>query len=173
MLTVKSEQIAKLARSLFGDTVNLTTEGNRYLGAVIGSEEYTKQHCHELVNNLVNSNLVHVFSQNNSDFDKFTQPIEDALEMRLIPNLMGTDGSINEPFRSLVGLYPGEGGLGIHRIKDSASDQNKASRIITQSHDDTIVSQEMIKIETEMDGNYITYIRNEVARLKTTRKQPQ
>ena len=39
---------------------------------------------------------------------------------------MGTNGSINEPFRSLVGLSPDEGGLGIPCIKDSASDQYKA-----------------------------------------------
>ena len=42
-------------------------------------------------------------------------------------------------------LSPGEGGLGIPCIKDSSSDQYKASRIITKPHVETIVAQEMIK----------------------------
>ena len=53
-LIVKSEQIAELARSLFGDTVNIRTEGKIHIGAVIGSEEYKKEYCDELVNNWVN-----------------------------------------------------------------------------------------------------------------------
>ena len=141
-LIVKTKQIAELARSLFGDTVNITTEGKRHLGAVIGSEEYKKEYCNELVNNWVNQlNVLNDFATTQPhaayiaytkgfksrftfflrticDFDKFTEPIEDVLERKLIPNLMGIDGSINEPFRSLVGFSPGEGGLGIPCIKD-------------------------------------------------------
>ena len=44
-----------------------------------------------------------------SDFDKFTEPIEDVLERKLIPSLMVIDSSIKERFRSLVGFSPGEG----------------------------------------------------------------
>ena len=105
------------------------------------------------------------------DFDKLTEPIEGILKRKLIPNLMGTDGSINETFRMLVGLSPSEGGLRIPRIKDSASDQYKAARIITKPHVETIVAQEMIKIETDMDGNSITDLRNEVARKQQKEKQ--
>ena len=194
-LIVKSEQIGELARSLFGDTVNITTEGKRHLGAVIGSEEYKKEYCDELVNNWVNElNVLSDFATTQPhaayiaytkgfksrfayflrticDFDNFTEPIEDILKRRLIPNLMGTDGLINEPFRSLVGLSPGEGGLGIHCINDSTSVQYKASRIITKPLVETIVAQEIIKRETDMDGNSITDLRNEVARSKTTKKK--
>ena len=62
-LVAKSEQIAELARLLFGDKVNITTEGKRHLGAVIGSEEYKKEYCDELVNNWVNQlNVVSDFA---------------------------------------------------------------------------------------------------------------
>ena len=82
---------------------------------------------------------------------------------------MGTDGSINDPFRSLVRLSPGKGGLGIPCIKNSVSDQYKASRIITKRHVETIVAKEIIKLEADMDGNSNTNLINEVARLKTTK----
>ena len=36
-----------------------------------------------------------------------------------------------------------------------------------------IVAQEMIKRETAMDGNSTTYLRNKVARSKTTKKKQQ
>ena len=196
-LIVKSEEIAELARSLFGDTVNITTEGKRHLGAVIGSEEYKKEYCDELVSAWVNQlNVLSDFATTQPhaayiaytkgfksrftfflrticDFDKFTEPIEDVLERKLIPNVMGSNGSINEPFRSLVGLAPSEGGLGIPCIKDSAIDQYKASRTITKPHVETIVAQEMIKRETDIDGNSSIDLKNEVARAKTTRKKQQ
>ena len=52
----------------------------------------------------------------------FAEPIEDVLERKLISKIMGIDGSVNELFCSLVGLSPGEGGLGVLCINDSASD---------------------------------------------------
>ena len=34
---------------MFGDEVNITTEGQRHLGAVIGSQEFKDQYCREKV----------------------------------------------------------------------------------------------------------------------------
>ena len=36
---------------MFGDEVNITLEGKRHLGAVIGSKEFKDQHCQEKVDN--------------------------------------------------------------------------------------------------------------------------
>jgi len=44
-LIVKSEELAKEAKRVFGDKVNITTEGHRHLGAVIASQEYKDQYC--------------------------------------------------------------------------------------------------------------------------------
>ena len=34
---------------MFGDEVNITTEGQRHLGAVIASQEYKDQYCEEKI----------------------------------------------------------------------------------------------------------------------------
>ena len=52
-LIVKSEKLADEARHVFGNSVNVTTDGKRHLGAVIGSENYRKEYCEKLVKNWV------------------------------------------------------------------------------------------------------------------------
>ena len=41
--------MAEKAKYIFGDSVNITTEGKRHLGAVIGSETYKREYCEEKV----------------------------------------------------------------------------------------------------------------------------
>ena len=44
-LIVKTETIANEAKRVFGDEVNITTDGQRHLGAIIGSQQYKDQYC--------------------------------------------------------------------------------------------------------------------------------
>ena len=48
-LIVKSEAFADEAKRVFGDEVNITTEGQHHLGAVIGLQEYKDQYCEEKI----------------------------------------------------------------------------------------------------------------------------
>ena len=48
-LIVKSDVLADEAKRVFGDEVNVTTEGQRHLGAVIGSQEFKDQYCREKI----------------------------------------------------------------------------------------------------------------------------
>ena len=48
-LIVRSEALADEAKTVFGDEVNITTEGQRHLGAVIGSQKYKDQYCGDKV----------------------------------------------------------------------------------------------------------------------------
>ena len=48
-LIVKSEALADEAMRVFGNEVNITTEGQRHLGAVIASQEYKDQYCEEKI----------------------------------------------------------------------------------------------------------------------------
>jgi trehalose/maltose hydrolase-like predicted phosphorylase len=48
-LIVKSQELAKEAKRIFGDEVKITTEGQLHLRAVIGSEEYKEQYCRDKV----------------------------------------------------------------------------------------------------------------------------
>ena len=44
-LIVKSQVLADEAQRIFGEEVNITTDGERHLGAVIGSKDYGDQYC--------------------------------------------------------------------------------------------------------------------------------
>ena len=46
-LIVKSDVLAVKAKKVFRDGVNITTEGQRHLVAVIGSQEFKDQYCRE------------------------------------------------------------------------------------------------------------------------------
>ena len=46
-LIVKSQELAEEARQIFGKEVNITTEGKRHLGAVIGSKDYKDEYCRD------------------------------------------------------------------------------------------------------------------------------
>ena len=48
-LICKTEEVAAEATQVFGDTVNVTTEGMRHLGAVIGAQGYKDKYCTEKV----------------------------------------------------------------------------------------------------------------------------
>ena len=48
-LIVKSEKRADEAERVFGDEVNITTEGQHHLGTVIGSQEYKDHYCREKI----------------------------------------------------------------------------------------------------------------------------
>ena len=43
-LIVKTAQAADEARNIFGNSVNITTDGKRQLGAVIGSDKYKSEY---------------------------------------------------------------------------------------------------------------------------------
>ena len=44
-LIVKSDVLADEAKRVFGNEVNVTTEGQLHLGAVIGSQDFKDQYC--------------------------------------------------------------------------------------------------------------------------------
>ena len=48
-LIVKSDVLADEAKRVFGDEVNVTTEGQRHLGSVIVSQEFRDQYCREKI----------------------------------------------------------------------------------------------------------------------------
>ena len=44
-LIVKPEEIEAEAKEIFGNSVNITIEGKRHLGAVLGTKEYEDEFC--------------------------------------------------------------------------------------------------------------------------------
>ena len=50
-LIVKNSELAQSAKKVFCDEVNITLEGRRHLGVVIGSKEFKNQCCQEKLDN--------------------------------------------------------------------------------------------------------------------------
>ena len=108
----KSEELTIKAREIFVDT-NITTEGKRYLGAVIGSQEYRTSYCNEKVEQWTNelevlaelaktepqaAHAVYTkgyrskftfFLRTIEGLEEYLQPVESILFDKFIPALFG------------------------------------------------------------------------------------
>ena len=183
-LIVKSEQTAERARAVFGKSVNITTDGKRHLGAVLGSAEYRKEYCEEIVSNWVKelTTLCEIaetqpqtaysaytkgyrskftyFLRTIENFEEFLTPIDTLLSERFIPTLFGCESAIND-YREVFSLNPKEGGLGINILSQEAAEQHMASTKNTQPHVESIIQQETIMRDIDSNGKTITELRQE------------
>ena len=50
-LIVKNPEKENIAKSIFGNNVQITSEGKSLLGAVIGGKQYEREYCEGLVTN--------------------------------------------------------------------------------------------------------------------------
>ena len=164
-LIVKSPELANAAHEMFGKTVNITTEGKRHLGACIGSKNFKKEYCDELVNNWkkeldnlcdiaetqpqaayaaytkgYRSKFTH-FMRTIDQFEEFLLPIDDLLHHKLLPAVFGGDCAIIEKHRDLLALNTSDGGLGINCVTKEAVKQYKASKAVTTNHVNSIMQQ--------------------------------
>ena len=163
-LIVKQQHFAN-AIDIFSDTeVQLTTEGQRHLGAVIGSAECKKQYVDSLIDDW-NQQLkilpkiaeiepqaaysafiggfkgkLTYFMRTIPEIDQFLKPIENTIRNKFIPALTG--GHIcydNE--RQLLSLPARYGGLGIPIFFQCAQYEYNNSRKLTSSLSQLIIDQ--------------------------------
>ena len=164
-LIVKTSDLAEKAEKIFGNEVNITLEGKRHLGAVIGSKEFKDQYCQEKVDKWLQEmeSLAEISrSQPHAAFVAFTKgykskftyylrtiesfedyvyPIEDLINDSFLPTLFGRAEPLPEELKELVTLSPAQGGIGIPDLKREAPEQFKASSDITALHVDSIIAQ--------------------------------
>ena len=174
-LGVKENMYDSAVRIFNGTGVNITSQGRKYLGGVIGSNQFTAKYKEGLVGlwkqqiekladiakcepqaDLASftCGLKHRFTyylRSIPDMENFMQPVEDAIRFKLIPNL--TDGhhcSDNE--RLLLSLPPRLGGLGIPILTKIASEEYQFSKMVTKPLSMKIHCQEknVGNIETEI-----------------------
>ena len=127
-LIVKSEQMAEKAKQIFGESVKITTHGKRHLGAVLGSENYKREYCENLVDTWLNelSNLCTIadtqpqaayaaytegyrskftyFLRTIEGFDEFLEPVDNLINDKFLPILFGNDYSVISKHRDLLAL---------------------------------------------------------------------
>ena len=166
-LIVKSQELAEEARQIFGKEVNITTEGKRHLGAVIGSKDYQDEYCGDKVQRwrqeiiflaeIAKSqpHAVYIaltkaykfkftyFMRTIEAFEDYTDPIpvQEALNEILLPQLFGQEEPLSDELFELVTLTPAQGGLGVPNLKVEAPLQYAASKLFTKHHVESIKCQ--------------------------------
>ena len=181
--------MAEKAKEIFGDTVNITTEGKRHLGAVIGSDSFKREYCEGKVNTWIKelSTLCEFaetqpqaayaaytkgykskftfFLRTIESFEEYLQPIDDLLENSLIPTILGS--KIPEVPRDLLALNPNDGGIGVNVLGKISSVQFQASTKITKPHVESILNQDTIMRGTDSEGNSVHELRLEHQAIKS------
>ena len=137
-----------------GDSINITMEGKRHLGAALGSQIFKEQYCKDMIENWLQelnqlcefaktepqaayvayshgykSKFTH-FIRTIEGLKNFVQPIEDLLTTKLIPVLFG-DITISQKERLSYSLPTREGGLRIGIMEEESLMQYKASKLFT------------------------------------------
>ena len=155
-LIVKNTELLDEARVLFGETnINVTKEGKRHLGAVLGSSSYRAQYITELIQEWVHdlsklsdfaksqpqaayAAFTHGFQHKLTYFMR-TLPemsqslveVDEVITNKLIPTIIGTPISATE--RQLFSLPVKYGGLGIPVFNEIAEGELEASLSVKKS----------------------------------------
>ena len=172
-LIVKSDVLADEAKRVFGDEVNVTTEGQSHLGAVIGSLEFKDQYCREKVlrwkgelealSEIARSqphaaytvftkgykSKFTYFRRTIESFEDYVDPIQEATDDLRLPTLFGQTEPLPSDLRQLVTLTPTQGGLGVPDLRFEAPQQFAASTLITAPQVDSITTQSMFMVAGE------------------------
>ena len=158
-LIVKNRELPESAKNVFGDEVNITLEGRRHLGAVIGSKEFKNQYCQEKVDKWLRDieflteisksqpNAAYVaftkgfkskfiyYLRTIESFEEYVNPIKEVIHTSFLPSLFGRAEPLPEKIKELVNLSPAQGGIGIPDLK-----QFNATLDITAPHVNSIVT---------------------------------
>ena len=150
---------------MFGDEVNITTEGQRHLGAVIASQEYKDQYCEEKIRIWkeeierlyeIEKSQPHTayiaftkgyklkftyFMRTIDSFEDYVDPIQEAIDDLLLPSLFGQSEPLPNEVRLLVTLTTAQGGLGMPDLRAEVPQQFAGSKSITTAHIDSFTSQ--------------------------------
>ena len=112
-LIVKTQEVKERAEKIFGDRVNITTEGQRHLGAVLGSQSFKDQYCEEMVEKWITDlkalcEIAHTqpqaayisftkafkskftyFQRTIPSFEQYLEPLQDVINDTFVPAIIG------------------------------------------------------------------------------------
>ena len=193
-LILKSPDLQEEAQNVFGQTVNITVEGKRHLGAVLGSDSYKKEYCDELVNGWVSELQVlsdiaksqpqaaysaftkgfkskfNYFERTIENFENFVEPVEDILSKSFLPTLFGLDTPFDDISRGIMALAPSKGGLGIPLLSEEAKIQFESSSTITKVHVESILDQSMFMKSSTSEGHSVEVLKQTANTNKTEKR---
>ena len=87
-LIIKIDYFAKISKTVFDDSVNVTTEGKRHLGAAIGSENYKRVYCNEIAFTKGFRSKFTYIMRTIENVEQSINPAKDNLFEIFIPTLM-------------------------------------------------------------------------------------
>jgi len=142
-LILKDPEHLELAREIFsGTNIKITTAGKRHLGASLGSMEFRAEYASEKVDkwcreierlsefarsqpHAAYAAYIHgeqhrfrFFMRTIPGMEEYLKPLDDAINLRLIPALVGND--LNNEERALFSLPTRDGGMGIPILTEAA-----------------------------------------------------
>jgi len=192
-LIVKSEDDVTRAKDIFGELVNITSEGKRHLGAALGSKSFKDAYCTKKVSNwtaqmkvLTEIAKTHpqsayvgftkgfvskltYFLRTIEGFEEYTDILQEVISDAFIPSLMGESTPLPIHLNNLFTLPGSKGGLGIQNIKEEASLQFAASLQLTSAHRETIKAQDTRLRDTNSEGFDQSTLRSQYKTLKEAR----
>ena len=136
-LILKSHELAIEENTVFGNEINITAEGKRHLGAVLGSQPCKYQFCKEKVTKWkaeietlseITKNEPRTayialtkgykskftyFMRTSESFEDYVEAIHEALNNVFLPTILGNDSPFLEELKGLFSLSPAQCGLGI------------------------------------------------------------
>ncbi len=164
VLIVKNSDDLPKARHIFkGVNIEITTEGQRHLGAAIGTDKFRTEYVSAKISKWVKDinkladfaveepqsalaafgkGICHrwrFLQRTISNIDNLFEPLEEAIRHKLIPSIFGREVSDLE--RRILALPFRLGGLGIRNPVETASREYAASRGITKQLTDRICEQ--------------------------------
>ena len=165
ILIVKGMENLPKARSVFKDTgVQVTIEGDRHLGAVLGSESFKHVFVKRKITSWVKDiEVLSVVAKEEPQiaYSAFTKglssrwcyiqrtiegiselfkPLEDAISQSLIPAILGR--KVNTLERAMLALPLGHGGLGFQNPTKTSDREYEASKKITEQLTELILNQD-------------------------------
>ena len=153
--------------------------GKRHLGSVIGSHNYKKEYCEDLVNKWVNElktlctiastqpqaaytayikgfkSKFTYYLRTIEQFDDFTEPVDEIINEHFLPTLFGLSTPSINHLRSIISQTPSDGGLGIPILAEEAEKQLKSSLLVTKIHVNSIIDQDTIMKTEDFENNTI------------------
>ena len=165
-LIVKTQEAKERAEKIFGDRVNITTEGQRHLGAVLGSKSFKDQYCEEMVDKWITDLKVlceiartqpqaayvsftkafkskfTYFQRTIPSFEQYLEPLQDVINDLFVPAILGQDTPLSDKLMACFSLPTSKGGLNIPDLQEDTPYQYSSSRLITDVHTESIMKQE-------------------------------
>ena len=193
VIIVKAGKL-ELAKEIFSDTnVKVTDEGERHLGAVIGTDSFRENYVKERVAKWVKEieTLAQIaVTEPQAAYTAFTygvkhkwnylmrtvpnigrllEPLEEAISRKLIPSISNGHHP-NELERRLLALPPRMGGLGIPNPQDMAQTEFENSLRLTTTLTETIIAQE---VQREVSNDNIRALRAGIAKTREDKQKDE